>query len=145
MSMNERRWLTTTMTGARVRPFGSTVARRTSGGRSCSVPVCPLFGLMKVSAARSCVTASIRTRDVFTRKPTFCVPPARRWNQHRLIAGVGVARGDGVGVDLIGQPLERRQIENLDVADDVRRPHQLADRQRRLSLPAHRCPRSSRC
>ena len=31
---------------------------------------------MKVSPARSCDTASIRTRDVFTRNPTFCVPPA---------------------------------------------------------------------
>ena len=62
-------------------------------------------------------------------------PGDRRGNQHRLIAWIGLARGNGVGIHLVGQPLERGLIEYLDVADDVRRPHQLTDRQRRLFLP----------
>ena len=53
----------------------------------------------------------------------------RRLYEHGLVARVWLSRGDGVGVDLIRQAVKRRQIENLDMADDVRRLHQLPDGQ----------------
>ena len=48
-------------------------------------------------------------------------------NQSCFVTGIGFTGGDRITVDLIGQGLQCGFIEDLDVADDVGRPHQLAD------------------
>ena len=73
------------------------------------------------------MTASICTRDVFTRKPTFCVALGDAGTRRASYAGIRIAGGDRVGVDLRGKRLQGGQVENLDVADHVRIVQHLPD------------------
>ena len=118
-------------------PLSATVARTTRGGRSCSGSVAPQNGSRNVSAAPACVTCPTRHAGGANEHADVEPGVIVALDQVGLVARIGLAGGDRVGVDARRQRLQH--LERLDLLhrEQVRRLEDRTNLPRQLGQ-AHR-------